>query len=149
MGAIKHASGVKLLLKIGDGESPEVFSAPCSINAERGINFVGEENTTTIPDCADLEAIQWVVSEITSLRVTANGAGVLNTPDVDTYFDWWKSGESRNCKLILDVPSADGGIIFSGAFKLPNFELTGNKGEKVNVSMSLASDGEVTSAANT
>lgn len=149
MAAIKHARGVSLLLKIGDGAQPEVFSAPCSINAERGVNFVGEENTTTIPDCADLEAIQWVVSEITSLRVTASGSGVLNTPDLEDYFDWWKSGESRNCKLIMDVPSSAGGIIFSGAFKLPNFELSGNKGEKAQVSLSLASDGEVTSAANT
>lgn len=149
MAAVKHVSGVKLLLKVGDGGSPEAFAHYCSINAERGIQFQGEENTFSLPDCSDMDAIAWVVSEIASLRVLANGAGTLNGPDLMFFFEWWKSGESRNCKLVLDVPAADGGVIFSGAFKIPNFEVTANRGEKVNCSISLASDGEVTAADNT
>lgn len=149
MAAPDHASGVKLLLKIGDGASPEVFAQPCSINAERGIQFQGEENTFSLPDCDDPEKIAWVVSEIASLRVLASGGGLLNTPDLEDFFTWWKSGATKNCKLIMDVPSAKGGINFRGGFKLPNFEVTGNRGEKTQVSLSLASDGEVTSAANT
>lgn len=150
MAPVKHASGVKLLLKVGNGASPEVFSTFCSINAERGIQFQGEENTFALPDCADPEAIAWVVSEISSLRVLINGAGTLNTPDLQDFFDWWKDGETKNVQMVMDVPSADGGVIFEGGFKLPNFEVTGGgKGTKTNVSLSLASDGEVTAAANT
>lgn len=149
MTAAKTASGVKLLLKIGDGDDPEVFAMPCSINAERGIQFQAEENTFSLPDCSDPEKIAWIVSEIASLRVLANGSGLLHTPDVEVFFLWWKSGLSKNCKLIMDVPAADGGVIFSGAFKLPNFEITGARGDKTNCSLSLASDGEVTIADNT
>jgi hypothetical protein len=149
MAAIKHASGVKLLLKVGDGASPEQFTTYCSINAERGVQFQAGEQTFEIADCPDPEAIAWVTSEITSLRVTFSGAGTLNTPDLEEFFDWWKGGLTKNCQLVLDVPAVDGGLIFEGGFKLPNFEVTGGaRGSRASVSISGASDGEVTKSAN-
>lgn len=149
MAPIKHASGVKLLLKVGDGASPEQFTTFCSINADRGVQFQAGEQTFEIADCADPEAVAWVTSEITSLRVAFSGAGTLDTPDLGDFFDWWKAGATKNCQLVLDVPALDGGVIFEGGFKLPSFEVTSSgRGSKVNVSISGASDGEVTKSAN-
>ncbi|MFN3585188.1 phage tail tube protein [Phenylobacterium sp.] len=145
MGAV---SGLKLLLKMGDGASPEQFTAACSITAKT-VNFEGQENTFDIPDCNDPEAISWLVSEMASKRVTIEGSGTLNSPDFDSFFDWWDGGQDKNCKVILDVPAVDGGRILSGAFKLPSFQLTGNRGEKANVSISVASSGPVTKTNNT
>jgi hypothetical protein len=145
--AFKPASGIKLLFKKGDGADPEVFAIYCSILA-KSISFDGTEATFDIPDCTDLEAVNWVVSEMQSKRVTLVGSGMLNTPDFDKFYEWWDSGETSNCQLVLDVPAADGGRILQGGFKLPKFQLTGNKGEKCQVSISVASDGPVTKVNN-
>ena len=149
MTAIKHAKGVLLLVKVGDGTSPENFAAYCSINAQRGISFASAVNEFAMPDCADPEAIAWVAREKASLSVTVDGAGMLNTSDVAAFFTWWKSDDSKNCQVIVDVPAADGGVIFEGPFHLVDFKITGDRGGKQEVTLSLASDGEVTSTANT
>lgn len=149
MAEIKHARGVKLLLKVGDGASPEVFSTYCSVNADRGITFTAGINEQDVIDCADPDAVAWVAREKTNLSAAITGSGMLNTPDVEEFFDWQTSEEAKNVKVVVDVPSADGGVIFSGRFHLTEFSITGNRGEKMQASISLSSDGEVTSAANT
>ncbi|ADU12036.1 phage tail tube protein [Asticcacaulis excentricus] len=137
--------GVKLLIKIGNGASPtEVFTALCSINAQRGITFNSQTNDETVPDCTDLEKIAWIVREVESLSVEVSGGGKANKPDVPKLFNWWKSGESKNIQIILDDATAANVITFAGAFKLTSFEVTGDRGGKAELTMSLASDGEVT-----
>nr|WP_315026865.1 phage tail tube protein [Brevundimonas diminuta] len=148
MAAVKHARGVKLLIKVGDGASPEVFSTPCSINAERGITITSGVNDQDIPDCTNPDAIAWVVREKTNLSASITGSGVLDTEDAEFFFDWVKSEEPKNVKVIVDVPAVDGGTIFTGAFHLTEFSITGNRGEKMQSSISLSSSGEITSGAN-
>lgn len=149
MAATKHARGVKLLLKVGDGASPEVFSTFCSINTARGISFSSTTNDFNIPDCDDPDKIAWVAREKDGLSVGVTGAGILNTPDVEEFYEWFASPDSKNCQVVVDVPSADGGVIFEGAFHLTDFEITGDRSGKMECSLSLASDGEVTVGDNT
>lgn len=148
MAQVKHAKGVKLLLKVGDGADPEVFATYCTVNSERGITFTAGTNEQDIPDCTDPDKLAWVAREKSNLSASFTGSGVLNTPDVEDFFDWYKSEDAKNAKVIVDVPSADGGVVFSGAWHLTEFAITGNRGEKMQASISLASDGEITSAAN-
>jgi predicted secreted protein len=149
MATVKNARGVKLLLKVGDGASPEVFTAYCSINAQRGIKFSSTTNEFDDIDCDDPDALAFVLTEKKNVKASIDGAGTLNTPDVQDFFDWVTSADSKNCHMVLDVASADGGVIFEGAFHLTDFELTGNRGEKVTTTLSLVSDGVVTAVANT
>lgn len=149
MAAIKHARGVKLLLKVGDGAEPEVFTAICSINTSRELAFDAATNEFNIGDCEDPELIGWLVREKVSLSSSFSGAGTLNTPDIQRMWDWYKSPEAKNCQLVMDVPSADGGVIWSGAYHLTNFGLNGDIGTKAQASVSLVSDGEVEMEANT
>lgn len=148
MTAVKHASGVKLVIKVGDGASPEQFAPKCSVNTTRGISFNGQDNEFEIPDCDDPEKIASIARERRANSVSVKGAGILNTPDLQDFFDWWKNGETRNCQIVVDVPSVDGGVYFQCGYKL-TFELTGERGGKVECSLALESDGEVTSGANT
>ena len=149
MAEVKHARGVKLLIKVGDGAQPEVFETYCSINAERGITFTAGTNDQDIIDCENPDAVAWVVREKTNLSASITGSGVLNTPDVADFYDWLTGEDPRNVKVIVDVPSTDGGVIFTGRFHLTEFSITGNRGEKMQASISLSSDGAITSAANT
>lgn len=148
MATVKHARGVKLLLKVGNGGTPEVFAAYCSINAARGITFSSTTNEFQEIDCDNPDQVAWMVREKTALSVAVSGAGMLNTPDLEAFFDWWKDETAKNCQIVVDVPDADGGLIFEGAFHLTEFGVTGDRGSKMEVSLSLASDGEVTAAAN-
>jgi len=149
MAAVKHARGVKLLLKVGDGASPEVFTAFCTINAARNIKGTTTTNSFNIPDCADPDLLAWVSREKVSIEYSVTGAGILNTPDVQDFSDWLADENSKNCQIVVDVPSADGGVIFEGAFHLTDFDITGDRGKKMEATLTLASDGPVTVVANT
>lgn len=149
MAAVKHARGVQLLLKVGNGAEPEVFTAFCTVNAARGITFTSATNEINIPDCDDPDQISWLAREKVSLSVAVTGAGVLNTPDVQAFYDWLTDEDSKNCQIVIDVASADGGVIFEGFFHLTDFAITGDRGAKMQCTLTLASDGEVTSAPNT
>lgn len=149
MAAIKYARGTKLLIKFGDGASPEAFAHYCSFITSKSVQFNATENTSTIPDCDDPDAPAWEVSEITAKRITITGSGTLNTPDFDALYEWWDGAESRNAKVVLDVPDADGGFILTAAWKITALEVTGDQGEKVNISATFGSDGAVVKTANT
>lgn len=145
MAAVNATRGVKLVLKVGDGATPsEVFTALCTINAERGITFNAQTSDATIPDCADPDAIAFLAREKQSLSVDFTGGGMSDKADVKKLWDWWKSDEAKNCKIILDDDTAGNVITFTGAFHLTQFDLTGNRGEKVSSTLTLASDGQVT-----
>ena len=148
MAKIKNARGVLLVLKVGDGASPEQFTQFCSINTQRGITFTTATNESVDIDCDDPEAVAWLAREKQSLSAAVTGAGTLNTPDVQDFFDWLTDENAKNCQIVVDVPSADGGVIFEGAFHLTEFAITGDRGAKMECSISLASDGEVTTVPN-
>jgi len=140
---VKYARGVKLLIMVGDGGSPEVFTAFCTINAARSVVGEAATNDFNIPDCEDPDALGWLVREKVSLQYTAQGAGILNTPDVQAFSDWLIDPDPRNCQIIVDVPAADGGVIFAGMFHLTHFEITGDRGNKMEATLNLISDGEI------
>jgi hypothetical protein len=145
MATIKHARGVQLLLKVGDGAGPpEAFVVYCTINAARSISGEAATNDFNIPDCDDLDAVGWLAREKVSLSYSVSGAGILNTPDAIIFAEWFEDPLPRNCEIIVDVPAADGGIVFAGAFHLTTFEITGDRGTKMEATISLVSDGVVT-----
>lgn len=144
MTAVAHAKGVTLVLKVGDGASPEVFTAKCSINAERGISFTSTLSDTPIPDCTDPEAIAALARDKTDYSASITGSGLLDIGEELEFFNWLISPDSKNCKVIV---AGAGGTTFSGAWHLGEFSLTGNRGGKIECSISLSSDGAVTGAA--
>ncbi len=148
MAPVKHTRGVKLLLKVADPEEPGVYKHMCSINAERGVTFTAGTNDVDIPDCDDPDMLAWIAREKTNLSMSVNGSGTLNTPDVPFFYAWWKSDASKECLVVLDVPSVDGGVIWSPKLHLTEFGVTGNRGEKAMCSIALLSDGPVGDAPN-
>lgn len=143
MAAVNYTRGVKLVLKVGDGASPEVFTALCTVNAERGVSFDGTFRDENVPDCNDPDLLAWVVREAESLSMGVTGGGMSHKNDVKRLWDWWKSGESKNAQVILDDDTPANVILWEGGWKLTNFDLNGNRGEKVASTLTLASDGEI------
>lgn len=143
MALVKAVSGSKLLIAIGNGASPEVFAHGCTINGQRAISLQAETNDFVLPDCDAPEAMAWLSREKRALGATISGEGVLNSTDLETYFQWFVSADGRNVRTILDVTGANGGGYMAGRFLLTALEVSGNRGEKVSVSLTLLSDGVV------
>lgn len=134
----------RLVLKVSQGGSPEVFAALCTINAARGINFTANTSEDAIPDCSDLEKVMWLIREKISLGAEVTGAGKVHKQDVKVLYDWLKSEDPINCKIILDDPTAANVITFTGLFHLTALNMNGDPGTPtVEGDISLASTGEI------
>lgn len=143
MAPVKTINGQKLLVQIGDGAEPEVFAVDCLINSERGIQFSSDTNEIVVPDCDDPDAPAWKESTKDGLSATVSGAGMLHTTSVETWFDWFRSKDTKNVRVKVDVSAANGGGYWQGAFHLTAFEITGNRNDKATVSVTLTSSGIV------
>lgn len=140
MALAKVVSYAKFLVLVGDGASPEGFAAPCGLTS-RGINFSAETNDTNIPDCDDEDAPSWLGRDVVSLSGELSGSGVL---DLDA-LEVWRAflGNRKTCRVMIDVPGAQNGGYWEGAFILTGFNVTGERGSKVSVEVTMTSDGEI------
>lgn len=144
MAQAKTLPGSSLFIMVGDGATPEVFAHPCLINGARSLQLSAETADTNVPDCDDPEAIAWIEREKRSLSAQITGEGTLNTTDTESYFNWLKSEDTKNIRVKLNgITGANGGGYFSGAFHLTAFEVSGNRGEKANCSLTMLSSGAI------
>lgn len=141
----KTAAWTKMLVQVGDGAMPtETFSQPCAL-VSRGFSFSATASQSVVPDCDNPDLPAWVQRVVNELSAGISGSGVLALAAHAIFRAWFLAGISRNVRIKIDVPLADGGGSYQGAFVLTKFELTGNRADgKVNVSVSMDSDGPVT-----
>lgn len=142
---VPRVTGSKLLVQIGDGASPEVFTHDCLINTKRGIQFSSETNEFIMPDCDNPDDPAWKSVSKDGLSAQISGAGMLYTSSVATWFAWLIGDIGKNVRFNLNVGAPAGGGYWAGSFKLTQFEVTsdGNKDEST-CSVTLVSDGVVT-----
>ena len=141
------ASAAKLLILVGDGNSPEVFAAPCGLTT-KGIAFRAETNDTTVPECDDPDLPAWSERVVKSLSAGVTGSGVLAAEAIDVWWKFYSLAEARNCRVKIDSP-AFANVYYSGRFLLTTFNVTGTIGEKINVQIEMQSDGEVVQVTET
>jgi hypothetical protein len=138
-------NGEQLLVQIGDGASPEEFVADCLINTDRGIQFSTDTTEDVIPYCDEPDTPGWKTITKDGLQATINGSGKLHTTSVSEWFTWMASDDAKNCRVILNgVALAKGGGYWAGAFKLTAFEVSGQRKQNAECSVTLVSDGTVT-----
>ena len=136
--------GIKLLMKVGNGADPEVFSIRCSLNAQRGIKFTADLQDTAEVDCTDPEKVAWLVRDKVSVSGEITASGTLEKADIPFFFDWLKGQDPKNVQVVVDV--ADG-YQWDGAWHCGDFEVTGDRGKRAEISIGLKSEGEITGAA--
>lgn len=131
--------GTKLLILVGDGASPEVFSQPCGLTT-RGIDFSASTNSTLIPDCDNLEAPAWEAKDVNALSASVTGSGVMAVESFATWNDWFQEALARNCQIKLDSASLGH---WAGAFLLSGLKYGGQRGQKITVDITLANTGAI------
>ncbi|MBL4767633.1 MAG: hypothetical protein JKY94_07955 [Rhodobacteraceae bacterium] len=144
MATVDTMNGTKLLIQPGDGADPEVFANDCMINSERGIAFQVDTNEFIVPDCDNPSDPAWKEVTKDGLSATISGSGLLHTTSTEEWFGWLAQEDPRNIRIVIGVDVAKGGGYFEGSFHLVSFEITGNRGEKSQVSLSLVSTGVIT-----
>jgi len=146
MTLVKTTRWSELVLKVGDGAVPEVFTPVCTINAARGITFNANTTEDSIPDCDDLQKLQWLIREKVSLSVDVTGSGKVHKPDVKKFVDWQQSPNPKNCIVVLDDEDPANVIQFEGAYHLTTFSMGGDPGSpSVTGDIALQSSGAVES----
>lgn len=133
----------KMLIEVGDGESPEQFDAPCGLTS-KGFNQSATTQETTVPDCDDPDAAAYVERDVESLSSEISGAGVLAMDGGEgsafhVWRGWYEGAAAKNVKITLD--DVDGGY-YLGAFHLTQFNIGATRGQKVTVDVTMVSDGE-------
>ena len=127
---------------LGDGATPEVFSAPCGLTAN-GISFSKNTNSTVTPDCDNPDAPGWEERDVVSNSAAISGSGVMAEESVSTWWDAYNTDSPINARVQIDRPAPAGGY-YAGAFHLTRFEEAGTRGNRVTVTIAMESDGQVT-----
>jgi len=138
--------GAKVLIKVGDGASPEVFAHPCLINSTRSVEGAATTVDSVIPDCNDQSLPAWITRDKDSLSYTVSGEGVVHADDIESYVNWLKQTAPKNCQI--EINNGGTGQTLSGSFHLTAFSVNAERENRATVSITLLSTGEVTNAAN-
>ena len=131
-------SGGTFLVLLGDGASPEVFTAPCGLTT-RGFNQTKAVNETIIPDCADPDAATWAHRDAASFSGSISGAGLLAMESIPAWQAFFSSNASKSVKI-----QCGGAGHWTGKFHCTKFEVGGENKKRATVSIELQSDGIAT-----
>lgn len=131
----------KFLILIGDGATPtESFTAPCGLNSE-GLDLNATSNDVTVPDCDDPDAPAWLERAVRSMSGKITGSGIMAVESFTLWRDWALSGQPKNARVQLNLPGLG---YYAGSFILTTFTLKAERGDKVQVDITLDSDGQIT-----
>lgn len=143
---VSTRNGRQLVIRLGDGGSPEQFVHPCMINTSRGIEFGSTPIESTVPYCPPDELLPgWIEREIDALTATITGAGIFDTRSLDIFWDWFNSGLSKNIHVEILASLALEGGYWSMAAVLSSFSVSsGSAREKLTFDCTILSDGAPT-----
>lgn len=137
----------KFRVLLGDGASPETFTAPCGFNS-RALNRLKNLNEVVIPDCDDEDAAAWIGRDVASLSWGVTGEGVLAEESIEMWEDFFDSTASRNVRVEIELPT-QAMLVKEGRAHLSTFNVAANRGEKATVNVELAGDGELVAVSTT
>jgi hypothetical protein len=130
-------------LLIGNGGTPETFSAPCGLTSlTRTVNV--ETATTNVPDCDDPDLSSWLEIDEISKQMVISGSGVVAKQSWPMWRAWELDGGYKNVRFLFDIANADGGGYYSGRALLTTMEQTGERGNKWTVNIAVTFDGKPT-----
>jgi hypothetical protein len=135
--------GTQLQIRIDNGltGTNQAYAHPCMINAARGVQWTSSGQDENIPDCADPDALAWTTHTKATLSGSISGAGMLDATNVSTFWSWMNSDTAKTVKV--DLNGTVGGV-WTGSWKLTDFAVTGDRGKRAEVSVTMKSDGAQT-----
>lgn len=133
-------------IRLGDGEAPETFTAPCALRS-RGMNLTANNSEVALLDCSSPEAASWMTRNVVAQMASISGSGSLDPDDLSTWWEFFNNAAAKNVQVHVDKALADGGGYWQGPFILTTFNMTGSRddnGGVVSFEVELMSAGRVT-----
>jgi predicted secreted protein len=129
-----------MLILIGDGATPtEVFTAPCGLKT-KNFELSANSNEVQVPDCDDPDAPAWIERVVATMTGTIAGNGIMAKESFPLWRDWALQGVTKNARVQL-IGAAMG--YYAGAFILSKFGISADLGDKVQVDVTMDSDGQI------
>lgn len=132
----------QFFVRLSDGAATPTFTAPCGFTS-KSFNRSKTFGETNVPDCDDPDAPSWIERDVQSMSGSISGEGVLAKSAIPEWEAALASSESIECEVEFVYPDGDSDI-YTGSFHVESFETAGTRGERVTVSVSMQSDGEIT-----
>lgn len=132
--------GNEFLIKLGDGETPEVFTTICGLTSKNlSVNRASIDATTT--DCTDPTGVLYQESLGGVFSMTLGGTGTFKRKsDMAALFALQNAKDnSANFEAVLP-----GLGTWKGAFRVETVDMGGDDTGPLTTGVSLASTGEVT-----
>ena len=130
----------KFLILLGNAPTtPEVFEDPCGLTS-RGFTRTANLQSTNVPDCADPDLPAYLEQDVVSYEWSLAGSGVVAEESVQTWEDWWESGDPKNIQIKLDG-TLD--LVWEGAAFLQQLTYTAERGQRVNIAVNIVGSGPV------
>jgi hypothetical protein len=137
------ATTKKLLIQFGDGASPEEFNHSCTINTSQDFTIEATTTDATEPNCEDPDAPGWVLRAVDTLSAGINGAGTMDPMSFGALRDHMLAGQPFNVRVLLDLPSAQGGGHFQGRYVMTSLGIAKEGKGYVSSTVAMSSDGEI------
>jgi Phage tail tube protein len=132
--------GTYVDILVGNGATPEVFTAVCGLTTR---SFTHQVNTSDqfVRDCADPEDVPHRRLTVTGEQWDLSGEGLYNRAQAAVIRA--AVGVTRNYRFVVSEPAGetveDG--FYEGPAMLTNLQLGGSDGEFGSISVQVASDG--------
>ncbi len=133
--------GGALRVLLGNGASPQVYSAPCGF-LRRALSYSKTLEDARAIGCSDADILGWVGRDATGLALSISGEGVLAAESVERWLEAVEDDDETPIKIELSL-GADT-ITWTGFAEISAFEVTAEDGRRVLASVTLESDGTVT-----
>jgi TP901-1 family phage major tail protein len=132
--------GRALLVKIGDGADPEVFSNLCGLNS-KALTINNSSIDVTTPDCSTPGGALWTETLNGLKNVTVTGDGFFEDSASESRMNTVAMAADNSCNFTVTVPAFG---TYAGAFRIASLEFGGETEGGVTYSLSLESTGAVT-----
>lgn len=142
--------GTRVIVAIGDGASPEVFTPLCGIS-NKGLQQTRQTSDTVDWDCADPDATPITVRDINQADWSISGDGLLHRPNLATVQAAYDTTEPQNFRFIFDEKVGDEVIdgYYEGPGVITDFSISGTNGEYAQISITIQGAGKLEFVANT
>lgn len=134
------ARGSKLLIKLGDAATPEVFTAPCALTT-KAFNRSASVNEFNIGDCDSPDDPMWTERVISALSSTISGSGTLAQESLAAYEAFFADPDGRNVQVVLNFTTSPS--TYQGKYVMTTFNITGEQDGLIQVELELQSSGVV------
>lgn len=132
-----------VLIKKGDGASPEVFAQPCLINGSKAIQITANYSEDVVPDCDNPDNAAQILRHADTISIEISGSGKLHQDDAKTYVDLALGSTSANFQIDVGTAGATGAFRISCAFVMTAFSINTERPNTAECDISLSSTGLV------